>query len=97
MSDVLTAQDFEALAGRDIVLTSEHSVVNVELKEVQLLKSPSPRPAPPFVAVFRERGAKRSHAQGLYAVDLGARGIVGVFLVPIGPDGDGMCYEAVFN
>lgn len=97
MSDVLIAQDFEALAGRQIALRADGATFNVEIAEVRPLANPSPRPAAPFVAVFRERGARRSHAQGLYAVDLGARGVVEVFLVPIGPDGTGMCYEAVFN
>ena len=98
MTDTLIAEDFEALAGSPITLAREGASLAVELKEVRRLASPSPRPAPPFVAVFCERGAKRAWPQGVYAIDLGAgRGHADVFVVPIGPDGEGMCYEAVFN
>ena len=97
MTDTLIAEDFEALAGREIGLVAQGGTLNVELKEVRRLKSPSPRSAPPFAVVLRERDAKRSWPQGVYRIDLDARGVADVFVVPIGPDGEGMCYEAVFN
>lgn len=97
MSDILIAEDFETLAGLPLSLARDGNELPVELKEVRRLQSPSPRPAPPFVVVLRERGAKRSLAQGVYRIDLGARGPTDIFVVPIGPDAEGMCYEAVFN
>jgi len=97
MTDTLIAEDFESLAGREIVLAREGQSLNVELKEVRLLKSPSPRPTPSFVVVLREPGAKQAWPQGIYRIDLAARGPADIFVVPIGPDGTGMCYEAVFN
>jgi len=96
MLDVLTAEDFEAMAGKPLSLALGDAAIPVEIAEVRRLKSPSPR-AQAFAVIFRHAGATRSGPQGLYRIDLPERGSVELFVVPVGPDKAGMCYEAVFN
>jgi hypothetical protein len=49
-----------------------------------------------FSIVFR--GAKEKvWPQGMYKIEHPRLGELQLFLVPIGPDNEGMCYEAVFN
>ncbi len=50
----------------------------------------------PFSAVFRGP-AEPQLAQGIYTLDNETLGRLEIFLVPIGPDDEGMRYEAVFN
>ena len=50
----------------------------------------------PFSLVFRGPG-EPVLAQRLYALDNETLGRLEIFLVPIGPDDEGMRYEAVFN
>jgi hypothetical protein len=47
--------------------------------------------------IFLHRAAKGHAPQGIYRLELPERGHAELFVVPIGPDGDGMRYEAVFN
>jgi len=50
----------------------------------------------PFSLVFRGR-ADVVLRQRIYRVDHSELGPLDIFLVPIGPDGDGMRYEAIFT
>lgn len=93
----LTAEDFAIPAERSLVLTSTHGTLSLTVKEVQPMRHPSPRVAGSFSVVLRDRGATRALPQGIYRGNFGARGEADIFIVPIGPDGEGMCYEAVFN
>ena len=97
MLDTLRAEDFEALSGLPLTLAAGTLQMPVEIGEVRRLKSPSPRGAQPFAVVFRHRDARGSAPQGVYRLEAPERGPVELFVVPIGPDGKGMCYEAVFN
>lgn len=50
----------------------------------------------PFSIVFR--GPNGGHLpQSVYHIEHDALGALDLFIVPIGPDQTGMCYEAVFN
>jgi len=51
----------------------------------------------PFSLVVRADGATAHFPQGCRVLHHPALGTAVIFLVPIGPDGSGMCYEAVFN
>lgn len=95
MLDVLTAEDFEAVKGQALTLAQGDAAIAVEVAEVRRLTSPSPR-AQPFSVVLRHRGAKGAAGQGTYRLTL-PQGPIDLFLVPVGPDREGMCYEAVFN
>jgi hypothetical protein len=50
----------------------------------------------PFSIVLR--GPKHAqHPQGIYRVEHEQMGSLDIFLVPLGPDGEGMQFEAVFT
>lgn len=51
----------------------------------------------PFSLVFRTDGVNSHFPQGCRTLHHPSLGAAEIFLVPIGPDGSGMCYEAVFN
>ena len=51
----------------------------------------------PFSLVFRSTRPDFHAPQGCWLLRHATLGNVEVFLVPIGPDASGMCYEAVFN
>jgi hypothetical protein len=72
------------------------SPLEVVLYEVKRHEThPGPREEP-FSAYFR--GPLNSILpQRIYQVEHDRLGTVEIFLVPIGPDGQGMGYEAVFN
>jgi hypothetical protein len=50
----------------------------------------------PFSIIFRGPSGQ-SLPQRIYRLEHAQLGTLDLFLVPIGPDGVGMCYEAVFN
>lgn len=51
----------------------------------------------PFALVFRSPGESRHAPQQVYTLRHAELGELEIFLVPIGPDEDGMRYEAVFS
>jgi hypothetical protein len=97
MLDALRAEDFEALSGQPLTLAAGQIQLPVEIGAVRRLQSPSPRQTPPFSVTFRHRDAKGAAPQGMYRMQLPDGQSVDLFVVPLGPDGKGMCYEAVFN
>ena len=50
----------------------------------------------PFSLMFRAPPGTRL-PQRIYRLEHDELGMLELFLVPIGPDADGMCYEAVFS
>jgi hypothetical protein len=69
----------------------------LELVEVVAASGQAPgRPRRTFSLIFR--GPHRPRLpQSIYRLELAALGALDLFLVPVGPDPQGMCYEAVFN
>ena len=68
---------------------------------VLLLAEATPRPQlphsrEPFTLIFREASGAL-FPQGTYDLEHPALGTFPLFVVPIGPDGAGMRYEAVFG
>jgi len=51
----------------------------------------------PFSIIFRGASSEPVLQQAIYTVEHPELGALGIFLVPIGPDEHGLCYEAVFN
>jgi hypothetical protein len=70
--------------------------LEVRLVEVKSLGSARNGQREPFSLLFQ---APREPLldQGIYTVQHPALGMLGLFLVPLGPDGDGLYYEAVFT
>jgi Domain of unknown function (DUF6916) len=93
----LTAESFsEQLGTRFRIFVDEANSMEVELCEVaRHEKHPGSR-RDPFSLYFR--GHPQSYLpQAIYRVEHERMGTMEIFLVPIGPDAQGMRYEAVFN
>lgn len=96
MLDVVPFAAFEAIVGQTVRMARGDEYIDVELALAQRLNNPSPRNEP-FMVILRENGASRSALQGMYDVHHPTLGILNLFVVPVGPDGKGMCYEITFN
>jgi hypothetical protein len=96
MLDRLRKEDFDALIGKKLKVSAGASSAELEVVEASTLKSPSPRETPPFRVIFRSRENWRT-PQGMFRVEHPALGPLEMFAVPIGPDGQGLCYEILFN
>ena len=102
MIDTLTQADFAACLGDTFrVQLDSNDVLDVELIEATV-KPVGGEPASggakrePFSLVFR--GPKDRHLpQKIYQLDHDRLGQLHIFLVPIGPDESGMCFEAIFT
>lgn len=97
MLEHIAVEEFEALVGQPIAITSAEATVQWELAGVRRLDVPTPRPQPPFALTLRDNGAAKSWPQGIYRIAHPQRGALDLFVVPVGPDGRGMCYEVTFN
>lgn len=97
MLETLTPASFtQHLNSRFRVDLGEHGQLEVVLYAVELHEShPGPR-AQPFSVYFR--GPHRAVLpQQIYRLEHEQMGTLEIFLVTIGPDAEGMRYEAVFN
>ncbi|MBV9580464.1 MAG: hypothetical protein JO057_17925 [Chloroflexi bacterium] len=69
---------------------------DVELIEARSIEAPALAARQPFSLVFR--GPRTPLAvQRIYRLEHAALGELELFLVPVGPDKLGMCYEAIFS
>jgi hypothetical protein len=98
MLDKLTAEDFSPLLEEQFEINiAQDQNIHLQLIEVtpgKFTNSSTERKT--FSIVFR--GALDTEIpQGIYAIKHKKLGELSLFLVPIGPDENGMCFEAVFN
>jgi hypothetical protein len=97
MLDKLTRDQFAGYLRQSFRLRSETSAFDLELIEVRNLAGPlSPSGREPFALLFRGP-AEPILPQRIYPLEHAGLGKLDVFLVPVGPDDQGMRYEAVFN
>jgi hypothetical protein len=102
MLDKVTVSVFAQWLGTEFRIHSESGrSVDVELIEATALRSQSDAPGAlmkrePFSIVFRGP-AEPILPQKIYTLEHAKLGRFELFLVPVGPDAKGMCYEAVFN
>ncbi len=97
MLDKLKITDFSQYLNQKFRIQLEAmEPLEVELIEAASGSDNESSTSRPFSIIFR--GPKDpSLPQGIYDIEHDKMGIPGLFLVPIGPDNDGMLYEAVFN
>lgn len=91
---------FAARLGRSFrIRFQDGSALDLELAEVQDLgtRPTAGGPLSTYSLRFRTPGEKRFAPQGTYRVEHDDLEPLEIFLVPLGPDGDGMRYEAIFN
>lgn len=98
MLEKLGKQDFDRWLDQTFRFHVGETVLECRLVEVSALGSPTDRRhgREPCSVVFRGP-EKPLLEQGIYPVHNDAMGRLEMFVVPIGPDEDGFCYEAVFN
>jgi hypothetical protein len=96
MLDRLSLEDFLPLVGTEIAVSAFGHGTRMKLREAAAIRSPSPRATLPFHLVLDAPPAWRM-PQGMYRFTHPKLGDIEMFAVPIGPDGDGFCYEIVFN
>jgi hypothetical protein len=96
MLDKLRKEDFEPLIGQKLKVSAGASSTQLEVADAASLKSPSPRATPPFRVILRSRENWRV-PQGMFLIQHPTLGQLEMFAVPVGPDGQGLCYEILFN
>jgi hypothetical protein len=96
MLDRLSLEDFLPLVGTDVDVSAFGQTARMNLREASAIRSPSPRATPPFHLVLGAPPTWRT-PQGMFIFAHPKLGDIEMFAVPIGPDGDGFCYEIVFN
>lgn len=90
-----TKQDYEARLNQQFELAQAPLVLElIEVSSVQAERVEDGR-SEPFSAVFRADNHDILE-QGTYTLRNDGKG-TDIFLVPIGPDDQGMCYEAIFT
>ena len=91
----LTRADFESLVGTELPFRVGEHATTAKVVEVRVLQSPSPR-AEPF-ALTVHVPASVPYGQGTHVLTHPRLGELEVFMVPLGPMGPVMRYEAIFN
>ena len=94
--DQLRPEDFEPLLGTSLAVEVPGGGLACELTQVRRLPPHSLRALPPFALILRGP-RERPFAQGTYALRHPGHGRLDLFMVPVGPDGAGLCYEITFN
>ncbi len=95
MLESFTSETFAPLVGESFRMDVPGGTLDLLLAEVTLLP-PRPTGRQPFTLLFHEP-AGRLLPQGMHPVLHPELGLFDLFLVPLGPDPDGMRYEAVFG
>ncbi len=90
--------DFAALQGKEVIIHfGELHPLPAKIISLVSYKSYEIHTRTPFSVIFRTAQKEFYFQQGIYNIELPEKGMVAVFLVPLGPDQEGMKYEAVFN
>lgn len=91
-------QDFEAHVDTTFSVPLEEGSLELTLIEVSSVKADTTEAgqAEPFSILFRAAGTEQLE-QGTYSMQHEEMGDLVLFIVPIGPDDNGMRYEAVFT
>lgn len=94
----ITADDFKSHLNKNIdVYFNPGQPVALEVIEVELTKNYSVLERESFSIVFRMNGENGFYPQGTYSVAHPELGQIDIFLVPLGPDANGMRYQTIFS
>jgi hypothetical protein len=98
MLQYLTASSFSEHLGTSFRISfGGESPLEAVLFEVKRHEEHDGPRKQPFSVYFRTSSSGPVLPQRIYQVEHDQMGTMDIFLVPIGPDGQGMRYEAVFN
>lgn len=92
----LTHEDFTPCLNQIFRLQSESGHCELQLFQVKPLGVAMPGGRPPFSLLFRAP-QDAVFPQMIYRLEHDRLGDLDLFLVPVGPDQNGMIYEAVFT
>jgi hypothetical protein len=97
MLDRLTSDDFTSYLNQTFhIQADDDTVLEAELIDVSELGGDTPADREPFSIVLR--GPADVHLpQRIYGVTHEKLGTLSLFLVPIGPDDEGMRFESIFT
>ncbi|WP_037545938.1 DUF6916 family protein [Stappia stellulata] len=90
-----TMADFEACRDKPIRLTLDGESMPLTIAEIAPVGGPE-RDGGAFSVVFRGP-VEPVVEQAIHQIEIEGTGETALFIVPLGPDGEGMLYEAVFN
>ena len=98
MLEKITQEQFEQWLQQPfhIHYDAEQPPLQAELIEVSPLPAHGDAGRRPFAVILRHAG-DRYLPQRIYTVEHAQMGRLDLFLVPIGPDSNGMRYEVIFN
>ncbi len=102
MLEKLTHDDFVKWLHQKYEIHHHGATLEVELTECRTLPNPGPKGAQrvPFAVIFRGP-LQPVLPQRIYKLECkleaGSVGPLEIFIVPVGPDGVGMRYEAIFS
>ncbi len=97
MLDQLQAIDFSPLLNQKLNLRfSDEIILPAEILEVREVPGYSPLPRKPFAIVVRTDQKTHYYHQTTAILEHPDKGDLPIFFVPIGFDGEGVRYEAVF-
>ena len=96
--NTLTTTNFKSLINSEFTTTATEAGAQIfELLEVTNIgAAPENDQRQAFSLLFRGANTQTPQ-QGMFELEHSQLGKLAVFLVPIGPDQRGMCYEAVFT
>jgi len=96
MLEGITHQSFESIIGENIDLKAGDDSFQAKVEAVSLLRKSPGQERQPFSVVLQAHDAQ-NHGQQMYQLSHPGLGVLGLFLVPLGPGEEGMRYEIVFN
>lgn len=97
MIEKLTIEDFESIHGMTIALHFDGECQDGEVIESRRVPGGVPGGREPFSVIVRSGGVDRYWPQGVYVLEHPDHGELELFMVPIGPDDEGMRYELSFS
>ncbi len=96
MLDKLKAADFETHADSELIVQFGELRQGAEILSVNRRPRSSDDHRQPFSVTIRSGPTDRYWPQGIYTLVHPRHGELSLFMVPIGPDDKGMCYEINF-
>lgn len=97
MIENLTIADFECLEGETVDLLFDDQIVPAEVLSATPGTHSTPGSRHPFSVILRAGPPDKHQPQGTYGLNHPQHGQLQLFMVPIGPDEQGMRYEISFS
>lgn len=95
MSELINVETFESISGDVVKLSIDDWSAEGQIVEVKRLRKDAEAEREPFSVLILVK-QDQALEQQIFTLAHPALGELVVFLVPLGPKDDAMCYEAVF-